>query len=186
MPFPQFDVYSPELSTTNPNSFYQTLSTVDDNRVEGDQDSYIFKNLVGSVYKERGRYLPTGVSMKFGIEINTLNNGPSKQIAAGVVSYAIPPGCYETNKVDLKYHYGCGEIMVFLPNTQAKMMEIPTNYNQTDVDDRNVVYPIDDTKIPYLNPGNYKFKLEATETYQYRYQTNDNYVPNTYNWSKLK
>jgi hypothetical protein len=187
MPFPKFDVYSPELNTSNPNSFYQTLNTVNDNRVQGDAKSYIFKNLVGAVYKERGRYLPTSVSMKFDILLKTLNNPTAnKTIASGLVSYTIPAGCYEANKIDLKYHYGCGEIMVFLPNTQANMMKIPTNYNQTDVDNRNISYPIDDTKIPYLNPGKYEFKLEATETYQYHYQTNDNYVPDTYNWSRLK
>src|SRR5690606_35509110 len=42
-PMPKYDVYSPERNDNNPNYFYQILSTPEDNRVQGDANSFIFK-----------------------------------------------------------------------------------------------------------------------------------------------
>jgi hypothetical protein len=183
MPVPQLDVYSPELNANNPNHFYQSLTVVDDSRVKGKDNTYLFRTNAGK--EERGRYLPTSASMNFEIKTNRVSDA-DVTVALGSVNYTIPNGCYETNSLNLKYHYGCAEIMLFLPNSDANKFKIPVNYNQSDVDNRNISYPIANTKVPYLNPGNYKFELKATETYRYNYQTNDTFASGLYNWTEVK
>jgi hypothetical protein len=183
MPVPQLDVYSPELNANNPNHFYQSLTVVDDSRVKGNANTYLFRTNAGK--EERGRYLPTSVNMNFEIKTNRVSD-TDVLVAAGSVNYTIPSGCYEKNSLNLKYHYGCAEIMLFLPNSDVNKFKIPVNYNQSDVDNRNISYPIANTKVPYLNPGNYKFELKATETYRYNYQTNDTFTSGLYNWTEVK
>lgn len=176
VPMPNYDVYSPELNENLPDYFYQIIKSINDTKVKGEESAYIFEN------KKRKRYLPNKVDFSFVIKEDKTNG---KQIALGNASHTIPKTCYYKESIDIRQHYGCGEIMFYLPNNSDDFMEEPQNYKTNDTKITDVVYPIKNKKIPYLNPGKYKLELDAKEYYQLYEQTNTSLLKGVYRWSDI-
>lgn len=167
-PLPKYTVTTFEEDSTNPNHFSQLfeLPSTEDSDQMGDVETMFFTGVVDGYYQERGRYMPTGGVFDFKVYKNGKEGEP---IALGSVSYDIPTGCYKHDTLDIRHLYGCDEILFFLPNynDESAKHEKPEDYSKEDI-----IYPIEGTKIPYLNPGKYTFKFDATETFKYYYQTN--------------
>lgn len=187
-PLPKYTVNTLVKDANDPNHFSQlfTLPSSEAANQMGDPESMFFPNrTVNGYYQERGRYMPTGATYTFKVfKKEQTNQGTLKEgqtIALGSISYNIPSGCYDNYYLDIRHQYGCDEILFFLPNydTDSKKYEKPENYKSDDV-----IYPIENTKIPYLNPGNYRFEFKADESFRYYYQTNTS--TSGYQWSAPK
>lgn len=182
VPLPKYTVGTPVKDESNPNHFTQTFELPSSEGLTqlGDFESMLFsKYTVRGYYQERGRYMPTGGVFEFSVY---KTDDEKEIIALGTVSYNIPKSCYDSTFLDIKHHYGCDEVLFFLPNYEdSRAQEKPMDYTNN-----KVVYPIKNTKIPYLNPGSYTFKFEATESFAYYYQTNERPYYETYTTSDGK
>lgn len=178
-PLPKYTVTTPG---TDQNSFFQlfNLPSTEGKNQLGDFETMYFPNkTVNGFYQERGRYLPTGGTFNYRIYENR-KNGDGDNIALGTVTYKIDSNCYNTEALDIKHHSGCSETIFYLPNSDTvNKHKVPGNYLNN-----KVVYPINNSKIPYLNPGSYTFEFTAHETFQYYYQTNES--TSGYQWSNPK
>ena len=183
-PIPKYTVTTAQQDETDPNHFSQlfTLPSTEAANQMGDPESMFFPNKTANgYYQERGRYMPTSASFNFKVYKKDSQNNEGETIALGTISYDIPSSCYNKDTLDIRHQYGCDEILFFLPNydTDVQKHEKPDDYSSDDV-----IYPIKNTKIPYLNPGNYRFEFNASESFRYYYQTNNS--TSGYEWGVPK
>lgn len=158
--------------------FPQPIPQYNVSKLDGLTEVYDLKENQGQTFlfskdgKQRGRMMPRGVNLSFTVYYEQ-SNGSSIPVAKGTVTYNIPESCYDPNELDLIHKTNCDEILIFLPNDSDTMFEKPQDYPEgLDIDIVN--NPITNTKIPFVNPGNYRFELKAQESFQMRVQTFEN------------